>query len=542
MSAKISIEEIQTIVSSKGGKLLTTEYINNHQKLDIICDVGHLCHPSLKTLKRGGWCGECYKLTENRRKVKHRPEKLEEAIKIAKEKGGECLSTEYINNRSSLKFKCGQGHEWETNLKVIKKDAWCPYCSKYSWTSDKISDAIKFAKELAIFRNGLCLTNINDVSKMTDHFTWQCNAGHVWEANYYNVTSNNSWCPQCSSFFSEKICKKYIEYVLGVKFIKTRPAWLLSPLNKPMELDGYNKILNVAFEHNGMQHYEVTYFSKNRLDKIIEYDELKIKLCEQHGVKLIIIPALFYKTKIDELPAVIEGELIRLNIFYDKSKLVSPHNIIDTNLIKAINIDREEIFARICNIAKDRGGECLSAEYKNSWTKLKFKCGICFYVWETTSTAIKKTWCPKCAHKRLSIDDAHELAKVKNGKCLSENYIDSVTKMLWECEFEHKWQASYNQIQSGGWCPECFKKNRNKSRIYKIDVYKEVAIKNGGKCLSETVNSCYDKLLWECALGHTWMARADMIKNAGRWCPECAMVSRINGLKKAHVKRCKIKP
>jgi hypothetical protein len=121
MQIKITIDQIRQLVEDKGFKLLTTEYKRNSQKLDVMCSKGHLYHPTAKTLKRGGGCSVCYNETFARMKVKACPEKIQEAIDIAKNKGGECLSDNYINNRSKLKFRCSNGHEWETNLKCIKK-------------------------------------------------------------------------------------------------------------------------------------------------------------------------------------------------------------------------------------------------------------------------------------------------------------------------------------------------------------------------------------------------------------------------------------
>ena len=44
-------------------------------------------------------------------------------------RNGECLSTEYINTRSDLLWRCTNGHLWNAplfNIKVL--GAWCPFC------------------------------------------------------------------------------------------------------------------------------------------------------------------------------------------------------------------------------------------------------------------------------------------------------------------------------------------------------------------------------------------------------------------------------
>ena len=59
-------------------------------------------------------------------------------------------------------------------------------------------------------------------------------------------------------------------------------------------------------------------------------------------------------------------------------------------------------------------------------------------------------------NKKLSLYHAHEVAKTKNGRCLSESYINVDAKLKWECEFGHRWEASlYNVRKIGSWCHHC---------------------------------------------------------------------------------------
>jgi len=48
-----------------------------------------------------------------------------------------------------------------------------------------------------------------------------------------------------------------------------------------------------------------------------------------------------------------------------------------------------------------------------------------------------------------------ELAKKRNGECLSTEYINAHTKLLWKCADGHEWEAKPNNIQQGKWCPIC---------------------------------------------------------------------------------------
>jgi hypothetical protein len=86
--------------------------------------------------------------------------------------------------------------------------------------------------------------------------------------------------------------RKIIEDLTGVKFPKARPKWLQGRGRLPLELDGYNEKLKVAFEYQGGQHYfPIKWFGglKTLLGVKLR-DDRKRKTCDRYGVLLIRIP------------------------------------------------------------------------------------------------------------------------------------------------------------------------------------------------------------------------------------------------------------
>ena len=167
-------------------------------------------------------------------------------------------------------------------------------------------------------------------------------------------------------------------------------------------------------------------------------------------------------------------------------------------------------------IATQRGGKCLSDKYGNSSTNLRWEC--CErHIWEATPDSIKQgSWCPECSDsKDLTIEDMQEIAIEKGGRCLSDIYIDSSTKLKWECSEHHVWKEALDSIQQGSWCPEC-----SRSKRFTIEGMQEIATKKGGKCISDEYVNSSTKLRWECGRGHIWDAAPSDIKR-GKWCPEC---------------------
>ena len=56
---------------------------------------------------------------------------IEDMQEIAKARGGICLSTEYVNNKTKLEWQFSRGHIWKQRPDMIKNDNnWCPICSR----------------------------------------------------------------------------------------------------------------------------------------------------------------------------------------------------------------------------------------------------------------------------------------------------------------------------------------------------------------------------------------------------------------------------
>ena len=120
----------------------------------------------------------------------------------------------------------------------------------------------------------------------------------------------------------------------------------------------------------------------------------------------------------------------------------------------------------------------------------------------------------------------HEIAKSRNGKCLSKEYINSSTKLEWQCSKNHTFWMKPNNVQQGNWCPICSKSigpRKKMERTFKKVL--EIVESKGGECLSEGYTKNHEKLLFRCKNGHTWRTTANLIVH-GHWCRQCNFYSK----------------
>ena len=118
----------------------------------------------------------------------------------------------------------------------------------------------------------------------------------------------------------------------------------------------------------------------------------------------------------------------------------------------------KEKYLKMCqDYAFSKKGICLSLTYIDTHKKLLWKCEF-DHIWDASAANVKSgKWCPTCSkNKKLSIEDCILFANIKDGYCLSTEYLNSATPLMWKCKYGHIWRANFNNVKSkGSWCPDC---------------------------------------------------------------------------------------
>jgi len=433
---KLTIDEMQDIAKSRGGKCLSTEYVNNSTKLEWKCKEGHVWLARPNDIKQGKWCPICgIKRVSDKKRLT-----IEEMQKISRSRGGTCLSTDYINNRTKLQWECKKGHIWLARPADVKNGKWCPDCAGVK----KLT--IEKMKNIAESKGGKCLSKkyFNSKTKLQ----WQCSDGHTWEATPEHII-RGQWCSKCNIFIGEKIFRKTLECIFQKPFLKVRPKWLKGNYKKPLELDAYNEKLKLAGEYNGRWHKKKE--QKNR-------DKMKLERCKKLGIVLLTVSAC----KNYE------------NIVFDIIEQCDIHNVTLPNPVCYIYYENLPIY---------------------SYSKIK---------------------------------EMQEIAEKRGGNCLSTEYIDSRTKLQWQCKEGHVWWALPSCVKYGDWCRICGMKRGGKKNRLTIKEMQDIAESRGGKCLSKEYLNNYTKLQWQCKKGHIWWSTPITVKHKKRWCHKCKIKARAD--------------
>ncbi len=104
---------------------------------------------------------------------------------------------------------------------------------------------------------------------------------------------------------TQEKCRSIFQKLYGKKFLSVRPSFLKNPTTgQNLELDGYCKSLNLAFEYDGEQHSKYNpHFHKGGPNEFIYQvakDDYKTKKCKLEGVDLIRIPHYIHPENLEE--------------------------------------------------------------------------------------------------------------------------------------------------------------------------------------------------------------------------------------------------
>ncbi|SAK76044.1 hypothetical protein AWB80_04419 [Caballeronia pedi] len=196
---KLTIEDMQTIAHERGGECLSTHYVQSQVKLRWRCKDGHEWDSPPNRIRLGAWCRVCA--------LNNAKSTMADMHAAAQARGGICLSTQYENNHTKLRWRCAKGHEWMAEPVRIRGGNWCPACA---WRSYTIADMQTLARR----RGGECLSEHppEQVAKTTVKLRWRCERGHEWSTAPRHVI-RGCWCPECAWLARCKTYKSRRKYL-----------------------------------------------------------------------------------------------------------------------------------------------------------------------------------------------------------------------------------------------------------------------------------------------------------------------------------------
>ena len=315
-------KNLEEIIMKKEGKILEIYYnpfsssYTQEFKVTIMCNKDNNIWTASVSgiIHHGTWCPQC---------AGHKPWTLEYAQKVAKDKGGECLSKEYINMTTYMEWKCGnpEHKSWKIPLSNIALGGnWCPECARKFNVNEELVRAC-----LMILFPGYSFDNTRGM----------------------NI-----------EFLLNKLTGYYLE------------------------LDAYCQLLRLAAEYNGIQHYELSKQFHDGPDDLIAQqsrDKMKQDMCIESKINLIIIK---YNVNKSDMLKTIYDELKKIAIHDEKIRELLPKELPNISILEIdalasknkLNQDKEK-YNKMLKLVTCKGGTLQTDKYVSCDTTFNVVCG-----------------------------------------------------------------------------------------------------------------------------------------------------------------------
>ncbi len=383
---------------------------------------------------------------------------LQDCIDIAIQRGGKCLSIEYIGHQHNLLWECSRGHTWPaTYNNVSNKKSWCPQCNvnigeeltratlEYLFSTD-------FKKCRPDFLKGLELDGYNE--DMEFAFEYQ-GIQHYHEDAFFHRTPTAFKEQQerdakkaagCKDMALVLLVVPYWEYDKGVElfieFIVNRVKVLgyeSCMINSVVDEVSITEICKKAYNHAPLWNA--------RMQELVEAVEAK-------GYKMIStvymgLRKYKYQVKCDK----------------DHVYTTSGDNIKDSRGRNCSHQDcggKPVINDAVIRAFADTRCYTYHDAYagKRSDTLLNFKCILGHDVTMTWDNFKSYKSCHDCfgrVKKSISLQHVHAVATYLGGVCKTNEYTNKDTPIEFVCQEGHVFKLDTTYLIKGNWCEECKK-------------------------------------------------------------------------------------
>lgn len=459
------LERMQAIAKERGGRLMSTCYVDVHSHLEWKCRCGYRWAASAGNVARGKWCPKC----AGRRKD------MAYVAGIARRQRCDCLSTKYEGMHQRMRWRCRTcRHVWKSSLANLRSGHACPSCAVQRQLEARRHAAESVARRLAKARGGRLLSPMTEYKTGKSRLLWQCNSCETkWRASISTLRSGGTWCPTCGRNKASRArrlglaeCQRTAAENGGRCVSKTY-AGVHSPMTWECGVCGYRWRTPLNCIRHGQSWCAKCARKRAGLARRCGIEECH-KIARTKGFRCLSTAYENSQTKLRwccrNCRHTWEASLN--NIKNGKGCPTCARRTAWDKRRKDPRWSPTVLLARLKAVVKSRGGRLLTPKYVGAKHKLTFSCGNCGYKWKTVaSSVLRGSWCRTCGAKkaasshRLSLNEVAVAARKLGVLCLSKEYVAAKKTMSWRClKCSYDWTTTWSNVKSRKGCPLCRRK------------------------------------------------------------------------------------
>jgi len=559
-AARLKSADYEALARQKGitwiGPLVSATNI----KTEWVCSQRHHWLAQYNNILHDMGCPKC----ASHRKSEKRRLKAADYHNLAQEKGLAWLGPEVRLTKDKTWWQCSELHKWEATYQRARVTG-CVLCNKSEKTStsdrrnkNKLSQQRKeipsssHSKKVPILSHSrveqiadFALKNPQKSKRTTENYhelakrrgmlwigpevktthtktTWQCTAGHQWQAIFTKILQGRG-CPTCAhANQSERQRKKPDDYkAMG---LSRGFQWIGPTVDNNNKKTGWK--CQKGHEWQAPLHSLTsgqgcpTCGKQSAAIKLSHSSDDYLEAASQRGFKWLgpPVPNALTRTgwechlghqwqaqfsnikngsRCPECSRQMRGDATRNDVM-DYQGIAKKFNILWLGPV-------------VANVNEKTGWRCQDN-----------------HDWQMSHSGIRRGYgCPVCNRQRntinarLKVQDYVDVATAVGLRWLGPEVERSNDKTGWECSKGHKWKADYNHIKSGRNCPTCGRSTAGDATRHSEKEYEALAASKKFVWLGPTARNILADTEWECPKGHRWIASYRSVKKLVG-CPGCS--------------------
>lgn len=385
---------------------------------------------------------------------------------------------------------------------------------------------------------------------------------------------------------SEGRCRVIIETIFNKRFPKSYPDFLINPngtsQNRQLEFDCYNDELKIALEYHGKCHEKNTRVQniKRTPEMNMASDNVKKKLCQERGIKLIIVTHEYCKRNSQKRDVDLKKYIIKLlkeqdielpDGYQTRLDKINSQNVTDS-MVHNFRIKINEEYQRCLKIYDFKQTKRLQKNNKNNVNRGSRDKSKCFkWLMNMSDKDILK--CHMGHRFEASLRGLMRVTKYPCSKCAKYSIKETMKELqeglddmeidLTVIDLDYNWMATlecpqyhkitYNMNEIPIKCPVCKGEEHKLQESYKIEILgshkgekliahttiADMVTKNNSQIISNYINA-HTPILIQCSEGHKEIHTPNDYSRIDVKCVECHKLNKIKdvnkNLKKKNVK------
>lgn len=255
MAKKHQLIDLKRYAETKGGKCLSQEYKGANEKYLWEDHLGNQWYAKWGMVNGRTWSPY---LTKEKQRLCNIKYNIDDLKTFAESKGGQCLSYQYVNDKTKYQWLDSKNREFWMTWDNVKAGQWSPHEKKETLSALQTRYTIQNLHEFAKKKKGECLSI--EYTGIFEKYKWKDREGSIFERSWHQILKNNDVLFKSHGLNTQKEIYDFI-VELGIT------NCIFNYREHKKEIDLFIPDLSLGIELNGLYWHTDKYLKDNNHHK-----------------------------------------------------------------------------------------------------------------------------------------------------------------------------------------------------------------------------------------------------------------------------------